>query len=132
VQWLVRLVMINKDADVHRSGYLGRPRASAVAMVVVGVGYAVVYPLLMGTNQPGWVWASPARNRAMEDMLYAVYITLGLFLIATVMLVHALTMPHGHEHLTFTGDVVGTFSAPLLLLACHPRFLRRGVAAARS
>jgi drug/metabolite transporter (DMT)-like permease len=92
----------------------------------------------------------PARNPAMEHMLYAAYITLGLFLIAwarnperalpltnwvivanlvhgTVMLVHALTMPHGHDHLTLTGDVVGTYSAPLLLLASHPRLLRRSI-----
>lgn len=124
-------------------------------MVLVGVGYVVVYPALMGTSQPGWVWDDPARNFAMEHMLYAVYITLGLFLIAysrdperalpltnwviaanlvhgTVMLVHALTMPHGHEHLGLTGDVVGTYSGPVLLLACHPRLLRRRAATPQS
>jgi len=50
-------------------------------MVIVGFGYAVLYLVLMGTSQPGWVWDDPARNTAMEHMLYAVYITLGVFLI---------------------------------------------------
>ena len=126
----------------------GRPRAAAVAMVVVGLGYAVLHPVLMGTSQPGWVWDDPARNVAMEHMLYAVYVTLGFFLIAlareperalplinwvivanvihgTVMLVHALGMPHGHAHLMPTGDVWGTYAGPLVLLACHPRLHHR-------
>jgi len=140
--------MTGTDHAGPRTTQWGRPRASAVAMVVVGFGYAVVYPVLMGTSRPGWVWDDPARNAAMEHMLYAVYVTLGVFLIvlareperalplidwvivanlvhATVMLVHALGMPHGHAHLLPTGDVWGTYSGPLVLLACHPRLHRR-------
>ena len=73
--------MTGTDHAGPRTTQWGRPRASAVAMVVVGFGYAVVYPVLMGTSRPGWVWDDPARNAAMEHMLYAVYVTLGVFLI---------------------------------------------------
>ena len=140
--------MMGTDRAGPRTTQWGRPRVSAVAMVVVGVGYAAVYPVLMGTSRPGWVWDDPARNAAMEHMLYAVYVTLGIFLIGlareperalplinwvivanlvhgTVMLVHALGRPGGHAHLLPTGDVWGTYSGPLLLLACHPRLHRR-------
>lgn len=131
-----------------RPNLLGTPRASAVAMVAVGAAYAVAYPLLMGTGQDGWVWASPHRSPAFEHMLYAMYVTLGLFLAwgardpirwrplvdytivanllhATTMLVNGLNDPSEHEHLHPSGDVAATYLAPLVLLATHPRVITR-------
>ncbi|MEU6083971.1 BphX family protein [Streptomyces sp. NPDC047108] len=114
-------------------------------MAVVGAGYCVVYPALVLLGAGGWVWGEPHRLTSFEYMLYAIYGTLGVFLIwgarnpiryrplidytivsnllhATAMLYFAVTDHREHEHLGVTGDVVGTYAAPLILLAGHPAF----------
>jgi len=119
-------------------------RASSIAMVAMGVGYAVLYPKSLLLSQAGWVWDYPGRNVAFEHMFIAVYVTLGLFLIwgardpvrflplidftiisgafhATAMLVDALRTPGMGDHLGIAGDVPGTYLAPVVLLIFHPR-----------
>jgi len=56
------------DRAARTTGEWGRPRATAVAMVVVGLGCAALYPVLRGTSQPGWVGGDPARNPARERL----------------------------------------------------------------
>jgi hypothetical protein len=114
-----------------------------VAMVMAGLGFVVFYPLSMGSGREGWVWAGPERSMPFEHMLYVMYVVLGLFLLrgareplrhmslvnytivanlihATAMLIDGWRLDYENEHLGIGGDVVGTYAAALILLACHP------------
>ena len=80
----------------------------------------------------------------MENMIVAVYVTRGLFLVwsarnpikalplidfvivsgfahATVMLIAALRIPGEANHLLLGADVVGTYITPVTLALFHPR-----------
>ena len=116
-----------------------------VALVLNGLSMVISYPLNMLVKEnPGWIWNYPSRNTAMEHMLVAVYVTLGLFMIwsardplkavplidfaiisgaihATSMLIDAHAMPGHMAHNTLDGDVFGTYLAPITLLLTHPR-----------
>ncbi len=116
-----------------------------IALVLNGLSMVISYPLNMLVKEnPGWIWNFPSRNMAMEHMLVAVYVTMGLFLIwsarnplkavplidfvivsgaihATAMLVDARAMPGHMVHTTLDGDVFGTYLAPITLLLTHPR-----------
>jgi hypothetical protein len=116
-----------------------------IALVLNGLSMVISYPLNMLVNEnPGWIWNFPSRNMAMEHMLVAVYVTMGLFLIwsardplkavplidfvivsgaihATAMLMDAHAMPGHMAHNTLDGDVFGTYLAPITLLLTHPR-----------
>ena len=120
-------------------------KAASVAMLVMGAAMVVLYPKNLLTGQAGWIWDYPSRHVAFEHMLIAVYVTLGAFLVwgardpmralplidftivsgifhATVMWLDALQLPGMHDHLGWRGDVVGTYLAPVVLLAFHPRW----------
>jgi hypothetical protein len=113
-------------------------------MLATGLGFTVFYPISMGSGRDGWVWEGLERSMPFEHMLYAMYITLGLFLIwgardpmrfeslinytivanflhACVMFYDGLRLGYEHEHLHATGDVVATFLSALVLLIFHPR-----------
>jgi hypothetical protein len=116
-----------------------------LALVLNGLSMVISYPLnMLVQEQPGWIWNFPSRNMAMEHMLVAVYVTMGLFLIwsarnplkavplidfvivsgaihATVMLIDANAMPGHMVHNELGGDVIGTYLAPITLLLTHPR-----------
>jgi hypothetical protein len=116
-----------------------------VALVLNGLSMAISYPLnMLVKEEPGWIWNYPSRNMAMEHMLVAVYVTMGLFLIwsarnplravplidfviisgaihATTMLIDANLMPSHTVHNELSGDVLGTYLAPITLLLTHPR-----------
>ncbi len=55
--------------------------ATRIAMIVIGVAMAIKFPFDLASERSGWVWDYPARNFAMEHMIVAVYVTMGLFLI---------------------------------------------------
>ncbi|MFE5940816.1 DUF6632 domain-containing protein [Streptomyces sp. NPDC056470] len=120
-----------------------KPIESSAAMLISGIGYLIVYPCMIFLEVPGWIWGEPRRMPAFEYMLLAMYIPLGAFLVwgardplryrpmvdytvasnlvhGTVMLCFALSDATEHEHLGVLGDVVGTYAAPLILLAGHP------------
>ena len=112
-----------------------------------GLAMCIAYPnAMLLVEREGWIWDVPARNLAMEHMLVAVYVTMGLFLInsarrplqslpfinfvivsgfvhATVMLIDAMHIPGEHEHLLPRGDVVGTYLAPITLTLLHPNLI---------
>lgn len=116
-----------------------------VALVLNGLAMVISYPLnMLVKEKPGWIWDFPSRNMAMEHMLVAVYVTMGLFLIwssrnpvkavplidfvivsgaihATSMLMDAQAMPGHMAHNMLDGDVFGTYLAPITLLLTHPR-----------
>lgn len=120
-------------------------RWTRIALVLNGLSMVISYPLNMVVMEdPGWIWNFPSRNMAMEHMLLAVYVTLGVFLIwsardpvkasplidfvivsgaihATSMLIDAHSMPGHMAHNTLDGDVFGTYIAPITLLLTHPR-----------
>ena len=52
-----------------------------VGLVVNGLLLAIAYPRALYSSEVGWVWDVPGRNQAMENMIVAVYVTMGLFLI---------------------------------------------------
>lgn len=114
-----------------------------VALIVNGLLLAVAYPNALYGNKAGWVWDVPGRNHAMENMIVAVYVTMGLFLIgsarnpvralalidfvivsgfahATVMLIDALRISGEAEHLLLGADVFGTYITPISLALFHP------------
>ena len=118
-------------------------RASGIAMIVTGFSFVVLYPEALARSAAGWVWDYPSRSFPFEHMLLAVYVTLGLFLIwgardpvrslplinftivsgvlhATAMFIDASRMPSMASHLTPSGDVVGTYLAPVILTLFHP------------
>jgi hypothetical protein len=120
-----------------------KDRAASIALLLMGIGMAILYPKNLLIGQAGWIWDYPNRHLAFEHMLVAVYVTLGLFLIwaardpvrfvplinfaivsgavhATAMLVDACDMPGMHNHLGWRGDVVGTYLAPFVLTVFHP------------
>jgi hypothetical protein len=116
-----------------------------IALIINGLLMAISYPMNMLVNEKqGWIWNYPSRNMAMEHMLVAVYVTMGVFLIwsarnplkavplidfvivsgaihATTMYVDANAMPGHMIHNDLGGDVFGTFLAPITLLLTHPR-----------
>ncbi|WP_374132537.1 DUF6632 domain-containing protein [Sphingomonas sp. 28-62-20] len=118
-----------------------------LALILNGLGMVMLYPInMLVIERPGWIWSFPSRNMAMEHMLVAVYVTMGLFLIgsarnplravplidfviisgaihATAMLFDALTMPGHMAHTMIGGDVIGTYLAPVTLALTHPRKL---------
>lgn len=113
-------------------------------LILNGLAMCIAYPnAMIFVEREGWIWDVPCRNLAMEHMLVAVYVTMGLFLInsarkpiqaapfinfvivsgfihATVMLIDALNIPGEHEHLMAGADVVGTYLAPVTLTLSHP------------
>ena len=115
-----------------------------VVLIINGLLLAVAYPNSLFSSQLGWVWDVPGRNHAMENMIVAVYVTMGLFLIwsarnpikalalidfvivsgfahGTVMLIDAMRIPGEAEHLSLGADVFGTYIAPVSLALFHPR-----------
>jgi hypothetical protein len=116
-----------------------------IAFVLNGMAMAISYPMNMLVNEyPDWIWNYPSRNMAMEHMLVAVYVTMGMFLIwsarnplkavplidfvivsgaihATTMFIDANATPGHMVHNEMGGDVFGTFLAPITLLLTHPR-----------
>ena len=118
-----------------------------IALVLNGIGMIVIYPVnMLMLERPSWIWDDPSRNIAMEHMLVAVYVTMGVFLVwaarnpakalplihfvivsgaihATTMAFDALRMPSMHAHLEFRGDVMGTYVAPVTLALTHPWLL---------
>jgi hypothetical protein len=116
-----------------------------IALVLNGLSMVISYPLAMLVQEkPDWIWNFPSRNMAMEHMLVAVYMTMGVFLVwsarnplkavplidfvivsgaihATTMLVDAKSMPGHMIHMDPGGDVLGTYLAPITLLLTHPR-----------
>jgi hypothetical protein len=118
-----------------------------IVLVLNGLSMVISYPLNMLVEEsPGWIWNFPSRNMAMEHMLVAVYVTMGVFLIwsarnplkaiplidfvivsgaihATSMLVDARAMPGHMAHNMLDGDVFGTYLAPITLLLTHPKRL---------
>lgn len=114
------------------------------ALFLNGFAMFVLYPNAMLINeQASWIWDEPARNMAMERMIVAVYMTMGVFLMysalrpmrnlsfvnfvivsgfvhATVMLYDAMNLPGEDIHLHPDGDVIGTYIAPVTLLLLHP------------
>ena len=52
-----------------------------VGLVVNGLLLAIAYPHALYSSEVGWVWDVPGRNHAMENMIVAVYVTMGIFLI---------------------------------------------------
>jgi hypothetical protein len=130
-----------EDTFMFKTQYLW----ARVALILNGLSMVISYPLNMLVKEnPGWIWNFPSRNMAMEHMLVAVYVTMGVFLIwsarnpikavplidfvivsgaihATTMLVDAHAMPGHMAHNTLDGDVFGTYLAPITLLLTHPR-----------
>jgi hypothetical protein len=116
-----------------------------IALILNGLSMIISYPLnMLVREKPGWIWDFPSRNMAMEHMLVAVYVTMGVFLIwsardplkalpfidfvivsgaihATVMALDAQAMPGHGAHSMLGGDVLGTYLAPVTLLLTHPR-----------
>ena len=115
-----------------------------IFLVFNGLAMCIAYPTAMiFVEKVGWIWDVPSRNLAMEHMLVAIYVTMGLFLIysarrpiqsiqfvnfvivsgfihATAMLIDSIRIPGEHEHLMLGGNVVGTYLAPITLLLSHP------------
>jgi hypothetical protein len=115
------------------------------ALVANGLAMIIVYPFnMLILERASWIWCYPERNMAMEHMLVAIYVTMGVFLVwaardpvkasplvdfvivsgvvhATVMAVDAAHMPGMSPHLAFGGDVYGTYLAPVTLALTHPR-----------
>ncbi|MFE5948427.1 DUF6632 domain-containing protein [Streptomyces sp. NPDC056480] len=112
-------------------------------MLVAGVGYSFVCPVMVLLGAPGWIWGEHHRMPVFEYMLLAIYVPLGFFLIrgawdamryrplvnyvivsnlihATVMLYSAVADHEESEHLLPAGDVFGTYAAALVLIAGHP------------
>ncbi len=117
-------------------------RWTRIAMVFVGLAFAVLYPRALLGNDPGWMWNTPQRNLPFEHMLIAMYFVHGLFLIwgardpirylplidftIVANIVHGTVMSDATRlgltaNLQLGGDVPGTFIGPLLLLLTHPR-----------
>jgi hypothetical protein len=119
-------------------------RVAAIAMIFLGFAYVVLYPRALLSSEIGWVWDAEGRNTAQEHMFMAIYGCMGLFLIyaardpirflpfidfvivsgvlhGTVMWIDAVRIPGEQEHLLLSGDVVGTYWGPLLLMVTHPR-----------
>ena len=117
-------------------------RTSSIAMIAMGIGFAVLYPKNMYIEKVGWIWDFPERNLALEHMLIAIYVALGIFFLwgardprrytplinytiimsilhGSVMWYDAAHLPQMHNHLGFGGDVLGTY-VPLLLICFHP------------
>ncbi|MGI1679509.1 MAG: hypothetical protein K6L75_12290 [Cellvibrionaceae bacterium] len=118
-------------------------KLTSIAMLVVGIGFAVVYPVnMLVLEKQGWIWNYPERHMAFEHMLVAIYVTLGCFFIlgarrpqeyvpllnftivmslahGSVMWYDALHLSGMKEHLGIGGDVIGTFF-PVVLLLFHP------------
>ncbi len=124
-------------------------RATRIAMIVVGVAMAIKFPFDLASERSGWVWDYPARNFAMEHMIVAVYVTMGLFLIlgaldpvrylpfidfvivssvahASVMLYDALRLPGHLNHVRLGGDVIALYVPSVVLAALHPKKLYVG------
>jgi hypothetical protein len=123
-------------------------RATRIAMIILGVAMAIKFPLDLVGERSGWVWDYPARNFAMEHMIVAVYVTMGLFLIlgrdpvrylpfvdfvivssvahASVMLYDALRLPGHLNHVHLGGDVIALYVPSVVLTALHPKKLYLG------
>lgn len=119
--------------------------ATRIALFLSFVSFSILYPRAMWTGQDGWMWETPARNVPMENMLVAMYIVAGLFLLYAIRdpirflplidytivanVAHGLVMLNDATRLGLEanlrpcGDVIGTFIVPVLLLATHPRRL---------
>jgi hypothetical protein len=123
-----------------------RLKALKVALVLVGVIFAVGISLLMIVWPSGWTWHTGHSDYPL--MIVGVYATLGVFLIAAarnplahlslirftiwanvvhavIMLVQAFTSPGSHGHLI--GDVPALFIVSAVLAALMPR-ARKAVA----
>lgn len=121
-------------------------RWTRVVLVLNGLLLSLAYPKALYSSELGWVWDVPGRNHPMENMIVAVYVTMGLFLIwssrnplralplidfvivsglahASVMWFDAAHIPAEHEHLMLGGDVFGTYIAPVSLMLVHPKRL---------
>jgi hypothetical protein len=118
-------------------------RWTRISMVLVGIAFAVLYPNSMWNDTPGFMWNTPQRNIPFENMLVAMYIVHGLFLIwgardpirylplidftIVANIAHGFVMLNDALRLGLTanlglgGDVPGTFIGPILLLLAHPR-----------
>lgn len=119
-----------------------KDRVASIAMIAMGIGFAILYPKNVLIEKTGWIWDAPARNLPSEHMLVAMYITLGAFFVwgarhpkryvplinytiimsffhGSAMWYDALRIPEMHNHLGFGGDVLGTY-LPLLLIFFHP------------
>ena len=56
--------------------------AARIALILNGLGMVILYPVnMLVLERDSWIWNHPERNMAMEHMLVAVYVTLGLFLV---------------------------------------------------
>lgn len=117
--------------------------ATRIALALSSVSYVLLYPRALWTNQAGWMWETPARNLPMENMLIAMYVVAGLFLlyaardpirflplidyVIVANIVHGFVMLNDATRLGLqanlrpNGDVIGTFIVPVMLLVTHPR-----------
>ena len=118
-------------------------RWTRIALMLSGILYAILYPKAMWTSETGWMWVTPARNLPMENMLVAMYIVAGIMLfwatrdpvrflplidytiVANIahgfVMLNDATRLHMADHLRPSGDVIGTFIVPVLLIVTHPR-----------
>jgi uncharacterized membrane protein YqjE len=134
-------VVVEEEKTMFKTEFLW----ARIAVILNGLSMVVLYPLNMLVDEaPSWIWNYPSRNMAMEHMLVAVYVTMGLFLIwsarnplkavplidfvivsgvihATTMFVDANSMPGHMAHTELGGDVIGTYLAPITLILTHPR-----------
>lgn len=124
-----------------------RRRMLQIALVVTGVAFLLVYPLMM-VWPAGWVW-TPGQHE-YEQMIIGIYATLGVFLLwaarnpeahlsliwftvwssvvhGGIMAVQALVDEHEHGHLV--GDVPALFIVAIVLGYLIPR--KDGSAASR-
>ena len=120
-----------------------RQQMLRVALVVFGVAFLLVYPLMV-VWPSGWAW-QPGQHE-YEQMIVGVYATLGIFLIwasrqpdahlsliwftvwssavhGGIMLVQALVDPTEHGHLL--GDVPALLLVAVVLGALTPRGVTR-------
>jgi hypothetical protein len=118
-----------------------RDRLLRIALVVFGVAFLLVYPLMV-VWPSGWVW-QPSQHE-YEQMMVGIYATLGVFLLRAarrpeehrsllwftvwssvvhggIMAVQAVVDPMEHGHLP--GDVAALFLVAAVLGALAPRGL---------
>jgi hypothetical protein len=121
-----------------------RRRALRVALVVFGITFLLVYPLMI-VWPSGWAW-QPSQHE-YEQMIVGIYATLGIFLLLAsrrpeahlsliwftvwssvvhggIMAVQAIVDPAERGHLP--GDVAGLFLVAVVLGVLTPRGLLGG------
>lgn len=114
-----------------------------IALVASAICFVVLYPRAMWSGDPGWMWYTPERNLPFENMLVAMIVVNGLFLLYAVRdpiaylplidftivqnIVHGCVMLNDairlglEANLRPGGDVIGTFIVPVMLILAHPR-----------